>query len=333
VRDVGNEFNFITTVHDELDRKTAPAIGPHMEFAGIIDGSGPIALGAVLADTPGQSQQWIDKYKAAGARQIKIYSSVKPDVVKAICVQAHAKGMTVTGHIPQGMKAIDGVEDGMDQINHIQYLMPYFAPPVMGPDGKMDWNHVPVFDGNSAQVKELIAVLKEHHTVIDPTLALFEGRFLTVPMKEVEPGITHVAPQLREALDSPPATGEDATRARGFWQDMMETLGALHAAGIPIVAGTDQTIPGYSLHRELEIYVEAGFTPLEAIRAATIEAARAAGVESESGSLTVGKRGDVLLLDADPLADIHNTRRVWKTVAAGAVYDPAPLWQSIGFTP
>jgi len=113
----------------------------------------------------------------------------------------------------------------------------------------------------------------------------------------------------------------------------MATLRALHEAGIPIVAGTDQAIPGYSLHREIELYVEAGFTPLEALQAATIVPARALGVESESGSLTPGKRGDVLLLDTDPLADIHNTRKVWRTVAAGAVYDPAPLWKSVGFAP
>jgi imidazolonepropionase-like amidohydrolase len=113
----------------------------------------------------------------------------------------------------------------------------------------------------------------------------------------------------------------------------MATLRALHAAGIPIVAGTDQAIPGYSLHREMELYVEAGFTPLEALQAATIEPARALGVERESGSLGLGKRGDVLLLDADPLADIHNTRSVWRTVAAGAVYDPVPLWRSVGFVP
>ena len=77
----------------------------------------------------------------------------------------------------------------------------------------------------------------------------------------------------------------------------MATLRALHEAGIPMVAGTDQAIPGYSLHREIELYVEAGFTPLEALQAATIVPARALGVESESGSLTPGKRGDVLLLD------------------------------------
>lgn len=87
------------------------------------------------------------------------------------------------------------------------------------------------------------------------------------------------------------------------------------------------------MHGELEAYVEAGFTPLEAIQSATIQAARALGVQYGSGSLEVGKRGDVLLLNADPLADIHNTWAVWRTVSQGAVYDPAPLWKSVGFLP
>ena len=333
VRDVGNEFDFIRTVHEELNRKQDPAIGPHLEFAGIIDGTGPISLGAVLADTPDQALSWVEKYHAAGARQIKIYSSVKPDIVKAITTDAHARGMTVTGHIPEGMTAIEGVHDGMDQINHISYELPYFSHPVLGADGKPDRTKAPVIELDGPRSKDLISTLKAHHTILDPTIALYESFLNTKPLGQLEPGLDHVPPQLREALDSPPAPQDKAALTSARWQGVMATLRALHAAGIPIVAGTDQAIPGYSLHRELELYVEAGFTPLEALQAATIEAARALGVEKESGSLEPGKRGDVLLLDADPLADIHNTRRVWRTVAAGAVYDPAPLWRSVGFTP
>ena len=140
VRDVGNEYDFITTVHDELDRKEDPAVGPHLEFAGIIDGSGKDgkrarSLGVVIADTPEEAQTIVAKYKAAGAKQIKIYSSVSPEMVKAICVAAHAQGMTVTGHIPDGMTAVEGINDGMDQINHVQYLLPYFVRGQNGPDG------------------------------------------------------------------------------------------------------------------------------------------------------------------------------------------------------
>ena len=333
VRDVGNEFDFIRTLHDELDAKQNRAIGPHLEFAGVIDGVGPITIGLTTADTPEQAVQWVERYKAAGAKQIKIYSSVKPEIVKAITAAAHARGMTVTGHIPEGMTAIEGVNDGMDQINHISYELPYFTRPVLGPDGKPDRSKPIVLDVNGPRVNDLVSTLQSHHTVLDPTVSLYQLFLHTTPLEQTEPGITHLPPQLREALDSPPATGDRAAVADARWQAMIASLRALHAAGIPIVAGTDQGIPGYSLHRELEVYVEAGFTPLEALQSATILAARALGVEKESGSLEVGKRGDVLLLGGDPLADIHNTRKVWRTVAQGAVYDPAPLWQSVGFLP
>ena len=333
VRDVANEFEFIRTLHDELDGKENLAIGPHLEFAGIIDGSGPSSVGVTTAETPEQALQWVEKYKAAGAKQIKIYSSVRPEVVKAITAAAHARGMTVTGHIPEGMTAIEGVNDGIDQINHINYELPYFARTILGPDGKPDRSKAPVPELNGPRVNDLISTLQSHHTVLDPTIALYEMFLNTKPLEQVEPGIKHLPLQLREALDSPPATGDKAAVVDARWQAMMASLRLLHAAGIPIVAGTDQAIPGYSLHRELELYVEAGFTPLEALQAATILAARAVGVEKESGSLEVGKRGDVLLLNADPLADIHNTRAVWRTVSQGAVYDPAPLWQSVGFLP
>ncbi len=333
IRDVGNEFEFIRTLHDELDGKENLAIGPHLEFAGVIDGSGPSSVGVTTAETPEQALQWVERYKAAGAKQIKIYSSVKPEVVKAITAAAHARGMTVTGHIPEGMTAIEGVNYGMDQINHIAYEWPYFARIILGPDGKPDRSKAPVPELNGPRVNDLISTLQSHHTVLDPTMALYEMLLNTKPLGQLEPGISHLPLQLQKALDSPPATGDKAAVADARWQAMMASLRLLHAAGIPIVAGTDQAIPGYSLHRELELYVEAGLTPLEALQAATILAARAVGVEKESGSLEVGKRGDVLLLDADPLADIHNTRAVWRTVSEGAVYDPAPLWQSVGFLP
>ena len=89
------------------------------------------------------------------------------------------------------------------------------------------------------------------------------------PLQEFEQGITHVASQLREALENPALTGDRAVRADRRWANIMGTLRALHAARIPIVVGTDQVIPGSSLHRELELYVEASFTPLEALQAAT----------------------------------------------------------------
>jgi imidazolonepropionase-like amidohydrolase len=333
VRDVGNEFDFVWTLHRELNRSGASAGGPHFEFAGVIDGNGPITLGAVVADTPSEAQKLVREYKAAGARQIKIYSSVKPEVVKAICTEAHALNLTVTGHVPEGMTAIEAIHAGMDQINHLQYLVPYFSREVSGAEGKPDRSKPPVLDPDGPRAKDLISTLKAHGTVVDPTFALSELILHTVPLRDLEPGVDHLAPQLHEALDIPPATGEGAVRAEGVMKLAQVLVHALHAAGVPVIAGTDQAIPGYSLHRELELYVQSGFTPAEALQTATIEAARAVGAQNESGSLTPGKRGDVVLLNADPLASIRNSRAIWRTVASGAVYDPAPLWQSVGFLP
>jgi imidazolonepropionase-like amidohydrolase len=109
--------------------------------------------------------------------------------------------------------------------------------------------------------------------------------------------------------------------------------GALHKAGIPIVAGTDQAVPGYSLHREIELYVQAGFTPMEAIQAATIVPARAMGLEKESGTVEKRKRGDVVVISGNPLEDIHNTRHVEYVVTNGVMYHAAELWESVGFKP
>ena len=105
------------------------------------------------------------------------------------------------------------------------------------------------------------------------------------------------------------------------------------AAGIPIIAGTDQAVPGHSLHREIELYVQAGFTPLEAIQAATLVPAQVMGVQKDVGTIEAGKRADLILLDANPLDDIHNIRTVRYVVANGVLYPTAKLWESVGFKP
>ena len=172
---------------------------------GVIDGPSEISLGFITAETPEEAVQWLEKYKAAGAKQIKIYSSVKPEVVKSITAAAHARGMTVTGHIPEGMTAIEGVNDGMDQINHISYEVPYFARTIVGPDGKPDRSKPVVLELNGPRVKDLLSTLQSHHTVLDPTVSLYQLFLHTMPLEQVEPGIAHLPPQLREAIDSPPA--------------------------------------------------------------------------------------------------------------------------------
>jgi len=334
VRDVGNEFDFIKQVRDAVNSGTA--LGPHMLNAGIVDGDGPYALGIGRVNNAEDAEKWVTKYHDAGFEQMKIYSSVKEESVKAICADAHKLGMTVTGHIPIGMNAYQGVEDGMDQINHIHYITDLLLPKDFDPKKVKGIERLKVMaslDPDSEAGKHAVAFLKEHGTVIDPTVALFELQFrpASEPATEVEPGIARVAPELREQLMNGGMPPEVAPYGQQIFQHSLELIGELHKAGVTIVAGTDQTVPGFSVYREIELYQKAGFTPLEALQAATIVPARAMKVDGDSGSVQVGKRADFDVLDANPLDDIHNVRSVRMVVAGGVLYDPKPLWESVGF--
>jgi imidazolonepropionase-like amidohydrolase len=336
VRDVGNEFEFITAVRDAVN--SGKGLGPHMLLAGVVDGDSSYALGVARVNSPSDAQMWVQRYHDAGFQQMKIYSSVKSENVKAVCADAHKLGMTVTGHIPEGMNAYDGVNDGMDQINHIHYVLDLLEPKDF--DSKKatrdeTMKMMASLDVNSDAGKQTVAFLRKHNTVIDPTMALMEfvQRPADVPADKIEPGVDHVAPELREQLVNgglPPAR---AATGQKIVQEELAIIGALHRAGVRIVAGTDQTVPGYSLYREIELYNEAGFTPMEALQAATIVPAQVMNADRESGSIEVGKRADFDILDANPLENIHNIRSVRSVVANGVLYESAPLWESVGFKP
>ena len=311
VRDVANELEFIAAVRDAV--ASGKGLGPRLLLAGIIDGEGPGGLGLARAGTPEEGRRWVNRYLAARFDQIKIYSSIKPDVLRAITAEAHRLGLTVTGHVPEGMNALEAVEAGLDQINHRQYV-----------DAVMRVNPRAAMD-----------LFKKHGTVIDPTLALYEllVRPFNVPISTFEPGAAKVAPELSTPINGMGLPADAAEQQRARTAEGMANVGTLHRAGIPIVAGTDQSVPGHSLHREIELYVTAGFSPLEALQAATIVPARAMKKDGESGTLEKGKRGDVVVLDGNPLNDIRNTRRIYRVITNGRVFDPAPLWRSVGFQP
>jgi imidazolonepropionase-like amidohydrolase len=127
---------------------------------------------------------------------------------------------------------------------------------------------------------------------------------------------------------------EGNTTAAQMQSRMAQTLaviGALHRAGVPIVPGSDTGLVGYGLHREIELYVQAGMTPMEAIQSATIVSARSMKLDRESGTIEAGKRADLILVDGDPLADIRQLRRVRRVVANGRMFDAPALWRSVGF--
>ena len=334
VRDCGNEFEFITAVRDAIAQNRG--LGPRLLLAGIVDGTGPMALGVGRVDTPEQARMWVDRYHAAGFQQMKIYSSVKMEEVKAVADEAHRLGMSVTGHVPNGLNAYQVIEAGQDQINHIQYIVDIMHTPFPKDMSRLDrMKAVAGLNLDSPEAIKAVSFLKDHHTLVDPTMALFELFTATTakPPASFEPGVEKIAPELAQQITDVEPPSERSEIADKVFAKEIEVVGALHRAGIPIVAGTDQSVPGYSLHREIELYVQAGFTPMEAIQAATIVPARAMNVDKELGTVEKGKRGDLILINGDPLQDIHNTRNVEYVITNGTMYHTAELWQSVGFKP
>ncbi|HEY6770749.1 MAG TPA: amidohydrolase family protein, partial [Candidatus Sulfotelmatobacter sp.] len=334
VRDCGNEFEFITAVRDAIAR--GQGLGPRLLLAGVVDGTGKLALGVQRVDTPEQARMWTDRYHDAGFQQMKIYSSVKLEEVKAVADEAHRLGMTVTGHVPVGLDAYQVIDAGQDQINHIDYIAQIMRETLPADaDRKARGQAVINIDFNSDNAKKAVAFLKVHHTVVDPTIALYEffGATTANPPASFEPGVTKIAPELAEQLTDVGPPSEQTELGDKVFKKLLAIVGVLHRAGIPIVAGTDQTVPGHSLHREIELYVQAGFTPMEAIQAASLVPARVMGLEKEVGSVEVGKRADLVVIEGDPLADIRNTRNVELTIVDGKMYNSSELWRSVGFKP
>jgi imidazolonepropionase-like amidohydrolase len=334
VRDCGNEFEFITAVRDAI--KNGKGLGPRLLLAGIVDGSSSFTIGVERVDTPEQAKMWVDRYHDAGFQQMKIYSSVKIEELKAVAAEAHRLGMSVTGHVPEGITTLEAVEAGQDQINHIQYIVTMMVPPPAEGATRADrLKSIADLDLGSPLAQKALAFLVEHGTVVDPTLAIFEFETASTakPPASFEPGVDKIAPELAPIFKDvgPPSPLADVQEE--MFAKLVAVTGALHKAGVPIVAGTDQMIPGHSLHREMELYVQAGFTPMEAIQAATIVPARVMGLDKEVGTVEAGKRADVILVDGNPLESIRNIRNVKYVITDGKMYDCAELWRSVGFKP
>jgi len=329
MRDAANEAEFIEPLRDAVNR--GRALGPRLLLAGYID-SGPQALGNAVAETEEEAVALVRRYRRRGYEQIKIYQSVKPALVPSITAEAHRLGMTVTGHVPTGMNVFDALGAGMDQINHVNYLFRAIYPRDYRPQPGQP---PPPFDTESPAARAGLQFLKERGAVIEPTLARTELNLFPrdASFAGREPGLVKAPIELALPIYSMGVPAALSARARERMAQSLRLAAALHRAGLPLMTGSDLVVPGHSIYRELELLVEAGLSPAEAIRAATAVPARVLGQGREAGTIEAGKRADLIVVAGNPLERIGDIRKTRFVVTGGRFYDCAALWRAAGFRP
>ncbi len=335
VRDEGNILAFITAVRDAVD--SGRGVGPRVIVDCLVDSDDKQALGTLRVNAVEDIAPLVERAVKAGCAEIKVYSSVKPPLVAPLCAEAHRRGLRVTGHVPTNMDINDALAAGFDGINHIGYVASLVLPKKQEDEDKLSRDErrrrLLALDVKSPPFQALFARMAAAHTLYDPTLALME--LFTHPAAELarrEPGLAKMPRELRDSYGVGMDPDDVVVNDRIF-QIYSAIVREMHRRGVVIVAGTDIGVPGHSLLRELELYVQAGFTPLEALAAATIVPARALGRDAELATITVGKRADLVLVDGNPLADIGALRHVKLTIARGRAYAPAAMWKLAGFAP
>ena len=340
VRDLANDIDKVMQLRKNYDDFSA--LGPRVLLAGIIDGPGPYqGPTKILADNEKDARAFVDRYAELGYVQIKIYSSLKPELVPPIIDEAHKKGLRVSGHIPAFMTAEQGVKLGMDEIQHENFLILNFLPDVKDTRTPARFTavaeHAAELDFKSQNVLDFIRLLKDHNTVLDPTVNVFEGMFTDRPgtmAAGFAPMVDRLPPQVRRGFlggGLPVPEGMDQ-RYRDSFKAMLAFLKQLYDSALTIVAGTD-SLAGFAYQRELELYVQAGIPPSEVLRIATIVPARVMKRDADLGSVKAGKLADLVLVEGDPSRNISDIRKVRWVMKDGVLLKAADLCASVGVRP
>lgn len=341
VRDLGNDNATLQGLVD--DTAAGRLLGPRIVAAGFLEGESPYSArnGFVVSDLEG-ARRAIDWYAAHGYPQVKIYNSFPRQHLRDTVAYAHSRGLRVSGHVPAFMRAQEVVDAGYDELQHINQVMLNFLVDDKTDTRTLQRFYLPAagtagldFDGPAVQA--FIRSLVERGVVVDPTLTTFD--FLR--QRDGERSQAYAA-----ILDHLPANVQRGFLSGGMeipnerlhalynrsYARMIEFVGRLHRAGVPLVAGTD-AIAGFTLHRELELYVQAGIPAAEVLRIATWNGARYSSVLADRGSIEPGKLADLVLVDGDPTQDISAVRRVALVVTQGVSIDPSAVYRELGVKP
>ncbi|MCA1560540.1 MAG: amidohydrolase family protein [Acidobacteria bacterium] len=342
IRDPSGNLTVLRLTRESLT--SGERIGPRLFFTGpMLDGKPPVwPAGCILVDTPERAASAVTFLIDQGVDYIKVYNNVTEAALVTILRTAHARGVPVIGHVPRTLTMTRAIELGMDGLEHIRVTGRELLPKAEA--DKIDFLPVTeretllwqAFDLDSPRLAQLVALLATKKIFLDPTLTTDE--FYAAPSADPakDPNNQYLPGALLRRWTSAPDVAiftlppELKEAARASFRKRLQFVRMLAQAGVPIVAGTDGVglgtlLPGFGLQHELGLLADAGLTPLQALQAATITAARALKREKDLGSLAPGKFADFLLLDANPLLDVRNAARISLVVKGGLVYRPADL--------
>lgn len=330
-----------------IDRRTRRAAGrllfPNVYPSSLIDGKGPYtAQVANVATSQAEAIQRVQEAAQKGFTGVKFYGTFDPHWLPAATAEAHRLGLHVHGHIPAGIRPLDAIHDGYDEITHINWIIMQAMPDSViavsngiarfeGPGryaGDVD------LDGPAMQ--SLLEAMASHHIYSDPTMVAFESLYW--------PENGDLSPSYQPFTGTLPPAAERTFRQGGFavpadltradyrrsWQKMVALLGRMREKGIPVVAGTDGS--GIELVHELEIYLQAGYSPAQALATATIEPARLVSQAARTGSIEVGKQADLLLVEGNPARHMGDLRQSRAVVLGGVLLDADALRSAAGYS-
>lgn len=334
IRDNGNEIEFATAFRDGIAKDGL--LGPDILLAGMTDGPGAKGNGIIRATNPEEARAVVARYHSLGYVQTKIYNSLEPEVLEVLSDESHKRGMSVTGHVPAAVKSVaNAVDLGMNMFSHDRAVYSVLYPNKTTAEFNKDLLANPTVE--PARIKKAIEFLLKHKIVLDPTLNLSVIRGMTEGsvLESIEPFADRIAYELWEGKRFRKGRrAELAKKHVAKYTLGAELVGQFFRAGVPIVAGTDNAVPVFCLYLEIETYQKlGGLTPLEALKTATINPAKAMGMDDKTGTLEIGKEADIAILDRNPLEDISNIRTVSAVLSNGNYYNSNPLWEAADFLP
>lgn len=341
IRDPGNQPEESTERRHRIEN--GQLLGPRIVPSLLIDGAGPnTAQVAVAVHNQDEALAAVRRAHDEGYFGIKIYGSIDPSWVAPMAAEAHRLHLRVHGHIPAGMRPLDAIHAGYDEITHINFVMMQAMPDDVVQHSNGIARHMgmaqfaPDVDLRGPQMTGLFTEMQRLHTAVDPTLVTFELEY--VPNSgdisaAYAPFIGTMPPQVERGFRAgglPPSPEVSRDRMRQAQAALSRLVAELHRRNIPIVAGTDGS--GLELVRELELYVAAGFTPADALATATIVPSQLFGVGNEAGSITVGKKAEMFLVDGDPSHNIGDLRNVLMVMRDGRLMQASDLRSAIGIS-